>query len=73
MRMMGLGAGILLGGGMCVPLGYGLEQLERAVPKEEVLAQAPTGTAKEQRDLTGEVISNIEAGHKVKVQVPSKK
>jgi hypothetical protein len=63
-RLKGLGLGILVGGGLCVPLGFVTQELDRMVPNDvgmeekDVFRGSQTGT---HRDLTGDVIKNAEA------------
>ena len=58
-RMKGFGLGVLVGGGLCLPLGYVTQELDRLIPPSEP------------RDLAGAAIASFEA--ELRERAPRKK
>ena len=72
-RLQGLGLGLVVGAGMCIPLGYAMQEVDKlnaevateAAAAAEAAGDVPvnaeaTGAPRPPRDLTADVISSVE-------------
>ena len=63
-RLQGAALGVVVGGGLCLPLGYAMQEIDKVIPEPEPSEPegigGPSGDGRPTRDLAGEVIAGAE-------------